>query len=159
MRLNVHIYRYLLGNMTACALHAFMHTHSFSLMQASLYYLQFYMHMHIVCTFLYDSYIIFCRFMALKQLSIILIFTILSPLSNARKLSWYGPSARLLSIYNDIECTNNEFRLYPIPGGQANEGMVQRCVSQTWRAVCGGGWSCSETRVLCRQLGFPTSSK
>ena len=46
-----------------------------------------------------------------------------------------------------------------MPLGEINEGMVQRCVSQSWRAVCGTLWDCNDARVLCRQLGFPASGE
>ena len=57
------------------------------------------------------------------------------------------------------ECNNDAFRLHPIPRGEINEGMVQRCVSQNWRAVCGTSWDCKDARVVCRQLGFAVSSE
>ena len=36
---------------------------------------------------------------------------------------------------------------------------VQICVNGVWGHVCGYGWSSSEARAVCRQLGYSTTGE
>ena len=44
-----------------------------------------------------------------------------------------------------------------VNGRRASEGSVQICVNGVWGHVCGSSWSTSNTRVVCRQLGYSTT--
>ena len=61
----------------------------------------------------------------------------------------------LLSEPNN--CTDGEIRL--VGGVTSREGRVEICVEQIWGTVCDNGWSITDARVACRQLGFPTIGK
>ena len=50
------------------------------------------------------------------------------------------------------QCTNGDVRL--IGGMSANEGRVEVCKDRSWGTVCDSGWSNSDARVVCRQLGY-----
>ena len=43
-----------------------------------------------------------------------------------------------------------------VDGDSEYEGLVEVCLSQRWGTVNGDGWSSVDTRVVCRQLGYPT---
>lgn len=48
-------------------------------------------------------------------------------------------------------CTDGEIRL---TGGQSMyEGLVEICYGGAWGSICPSGWSVSDTKVVCRQLG------
>ena len=49
-------------------------------------------------------------------------------------------------------CYDGELRL---AGGTApNEGRVELCYQNQWGTVCRDGWSVTDARVACRQLGY-----
>ena len=49
-------------------------------------------------------------------------------------------------------CIDGELRLRG--SGSEYEGLLEVCFNQRWGTVNGDGWSASDTRVACRQLGF-----
>ena len=55
------------------------------------------------------------------------------------------------------ECVENSLRLSG--GTTPYEGRVEVCLSGVWGVVCDDGWSSSDARVVCRQLGFWSLSK
>ena len=50
-------------------------------------------------------------------------------------------------------CYDGELRL--AGGTIANEGRVELCYQNQWGTVCRDGWSVTDARVACRQLGYP----
>ena len=51
-------------------------------------------------------------------------------------------------------CTNGEVRL---AGGNDTEGRVEICFNGVWGTVCHDLWDNNDARVVCRQLGLPSS--
>ena len=60
-------------------------------------------------------------------------------------------------IYGTTACINGDLRLRG--SDSESEGLLEVCFSQRWGTVNGDGWSASDTRVACRQLGFDSISK
>ena len=54
-------------------------------------------------------------------------------------------------------CSYGDARL---SGGTGNfEGRVELCLEQGWGTVCDNGWSTADGKVMCRQLGYSTTSE
>ena len=54
-------------------------------------------------------------------------------------------------------CLDGEVRLRD--GESSDRGRVEICNNNTWGTICDQSWSALEARVVCIQLGLPSSSK
>ena len=54
-------------------------------------------------------------------------------------------------------CKEGDIRL--ANGNVPSEGLVQVCLSGTWGSVCDDLWDNRDAQVVCRQLGFNSTSQ
>ena len=60
-------------------------------------------------------------------------------------------------MISSLDCTHGDARL--ASGINSLQGRVEVCFDGVWGTVCSNGWGNSEATVVCRQLGFSSSSK
>ena len=59
-----------------------------------------------------------------------------------------------MQCYLSAVCTDGEVRL--VEGESEWEGRLEVCLSQRWGTVSSDGWSHTNTRVICSDLGYDT---
>ena len=57
----------------------------------------------------------------------------------------------------DCQCSHGDVQL--VDGRGEYMGNVQVCVNGTWGYVCDNNWGTNDATVVCRQLGYSTTSK
>ena len=70
-------------------------------------------------------------------------------------LIWHGMTHRITFFYKG--CIEGEVRI--VEGSTLLEGRVEICKNNVWNTVCHGGWTVTDARVVCRQLGFSVSGE
>ena len=58
---------------------------------------------------------------------------------------------------NQVGCQHGDVKL--VNGNSPNEGRVEICLNNQWGTVTDDGWSSSDARVVCRQLGYTTDGE
>ena len=57
-------------------------------------------------------------------------------------------------MHSSALCADGEVRL--VEGESEWEGRLEVCLSQRWGTVSSGGWSHTNTHVICNDLGYET---
>ena len=66
-------------------------------------------------------------------------------------------SVSIQSVSGYVPCTNGD--AIRLRGGSATSGRVEICNNDMWGTVCDASWTSLEARVVCIQLGLPSSGK
>ncbi len=63
----------------------------------------------------------------------------------------------LVNLQFLLGCMHGDVRL--VDGTNQYEGRVEVCIVSTnlWHSICDDGWSSSDARVICNQLGYSYS--
>ena len=56
------------------------------------------------------------------------------------------------NITKPVSCETGDIRL--VSGREEYEGRLEVCINQVWGTVCSQYWDSSDTKVVCRQLGY-----
>ena len=62
----------------------------------------------------------------------------------------------MIILHSSALCTDGEVRV--VEGETEWEGRLEVCLSQRWGTVSSDGWSHTNTRVICSDLGYETIS-
>ena len=56
-------------------------------------------------------------------------------------------------INHAATCSDGDLKL--VGGDSESEGRLEVCFNKRWGTVNGNGWTQIDTRVACKELGFP----
>ena len=51
-----------------------------------------------------------------------------------------------------VNCKTGDIRL--VGGTEHYEGRLEVCINHVWGTVCSRSWGSTDTRVVCRELGY-----